>query len=137
MKHTAEVLKKTFSVEADEASKRIALRFISADVGKENIDLQSDLVAKEIMAVHKTYPDLIWRVSVDTATTKVYSMSKHSTKQYEKLINHPAFEKIAILVDDTDTQHKIASFVLSLFAKKNKKINIFTSEEEANMWLCR
>jgi hypothetical protein len=136
MKQTAEQLVKTFTVEVDEAKDFIELKFVSKDVGKENIDIQSDLISKAIFDVFEEFPEKKdWKVLVDTATTKVHSMNKYSMKNYEELISHDSPQKIAILVDDTDKQAKIASFVLGVLAKVNKKVSVFTSEAEAKMWL--
>jgi len=136
MKQTPIELAKTFTIDVDKVNDFIELKFISKDVGQENIDVQSDLIVKAIMDVFAKFPDKKnWKVLVDTASTKVHSMSKYSMKNYEKLIGQEYAEKIAILVDDTDKQAKIANFVLSILAKVNKKVSVFTSRGEVNMWL--
>lgn len=42
---------------------------------------------------------------------------------------------LLILVNDTDEQSRVANFVLNIFAKVNKKVSVFTSRTEADMWL--
>ena len=136
MKQTTEQLAKTFAVEVDEANNFIELKFVSKDVGKENIDIQSDLISEAILKVFEQYPEKKdWKVLVDTASTKVHSMSKYSMKNYEELISHDNPKKVAILVDDTNKQAKLANFVLGILAKVNKKVSVFTSRAEAEMWL--
>ncbi len=136
MKLSTEELSKTFKINVDEPNNFIELKYIKADVGNENVDIQSDLVYKEILIIYKKFPDKKnWNILVDTATTKVSSMTKYSMKKYQDLISQGNFRRIAILMDNTEKQHLITSFVLKTISKLNKKICLFTTREEAEIWL--
>jgi hypothetical protein len=136
MKQTEEMLAKTFNVDVDEAKQLIELKFITKDVGKENVDVQSDLIFQAILDVYKKFPDeKNWKVLVDVATTKVSSMTKYSMTNFENLIKEDGSQKIAILMDDTDKQSAVATFALNVFSRTQKKVSVFTSRSEADMWL--
>ena len=53
MEQSIEELSKTFTVNAYEDKNLIELKFVTDDVGKKNVDLQSDLVSKAIMKIFK------------------------------------------------------------------------------------
>lgn len=135
MKKTAEELAKTFTVKIDDTNSFMELKFVSEDVGKENVDIQSDLIYDAIIDFNEQFPEIVWKVLVDTATTKVYTMSLYSAKKYEELMKRANTKKIALLVDSTEKQGKITEFALATYAKFNKKVSIFTSREEAELWL--
>jgi hypothetical protein len=136
MKLTKEQLTKTFTVVANKETSLIELNFVSEDVGMENIDLQSDLIVQAIKDVFIKDPlKTDWTVLVDTATTGVSSMSKYSRNNYKELIKIPSSKKIALLIADADKQNLVAQFVLNIFTKTSKKMNIFSSKEEAMLWL--
>lgn len=136
MKLSKEKLAKTFTINVDEANNLIELNFIAQDVGKENVDIQSDLIFKAVTDVYKKFPNKKdWNVLVDAATTKVSSMTKYSIKNFKNLIEEDGAKKIAVLMADTSKQEAVVNFVINALAATQKKVNIFTSREEAAIWL--
>lgn len=134
MKLDTNQIKQTFSITASEAQQTLDIRFLSKDIGLENIDEQSDLIKKELLQIKKDHPHVLWNVYVDTATTKVHSLSDYSRNNYESLMEDPAFAKVAVHVNDITMQGKIAVFILNVFTRGKANVSIFTSEEEARMW---
>ncbi len=133
---TREQLIDTFSLDVNEEEGLVTLTFTAEDVGIENIDVQSDLVVEAFLDFYKKYPDKKdWKVLVDTAVTAVTSLSKYSMKVYADLVDVEGSAKVAILMHDTAKQNKIAMFAINVLAKSKKKVSIFTSREEALLWL--